>query len=136
MLKYPKARPCNIFPRNNACPHEKLCNYAHVCSGKYLTQPATAFSKQALSLVYEQIDSQFITKDEKLSDGIAWFTAAVFVPSKKLFTLPRFCSSQGLFWYSTIKAAIRAALAVAVQALNEQSDFLPIIPIAHWMLDS
>jgi hypothetical protein len=42
MLKYPKARPCNIFHRNNACPHGELCNYAHVYSGKYSTQPATA----------------------------------------------------------------------------------------------
>lgn len=147
MLKYPKARPCNIFPRNNACSHGKLCNFAHVYNGKNIQQPAAAVSKGALSLVYEQKfhlklrgDSQFITKEEKSSDGMAWFTAAFVCPVQDIVYLAAgcehgFCSSQGLFWYSTVNAAVGAASAVAVQALNEYNDFLPVIPNAYWMLD-
>jgi len=81
------------------------------------------------------------TKEEKSSDGIAWFTAAFICPVQEIIYLAAgcehgFCSSQCIFWDFTIKASIGAAAAVAVQALNEYSDFLPIIPNAHWMLDS
>ena len=81
------------------------------------------------------------TKEEKSSNGIAWFTAAFICPVQEIIYLAAgcehgFCSSQCIFWDFTIKASIGAAAAVAVQALNEYSDFLPIIPNAHWMLDS
>jgi hypothetical protein len=147
MLKYPKGKACIAFSRNNACSHGKQCSFAHIYSGKHLHQPEAAVNNEALALAYRQkfqynllSDSHFLTKEERSSDGVEWFTAAFVCPVKEIIYLASgceqgFCSSQGLFWYSTSKAAIGAASAVVVQALNEFNDFLPVLPNAHWMLD-